>query len=65
MPSSALQGKNPTIAGTAKMLGVAYVVDGSVRKSANMVRITARLIHAEDEYVASGLKRTTGHSTTS
>jgi transcriptional activator of cad operon len=51
MPSSALQGKNPTIAGTAKMLGVAYVVDGSVRKSANMVRITARLIHAEDEYV--------------
>jgi transcriptional activator of cad operon len=26
-------------------------VDGSVRKSTNTVRIAARLIHAEDEYV--------------
>ena len=35
----------------AKMLGVAYVVDGSVRKSGSRLRVVARLIHAEDEYV--------------
>lgn len=35
MSSSALKGKKWTVAGMAKMLGVAYVVDGSVRKSAN------------------------------
>jgi TolB-like protein len=31
--------------------GVAYVVDGSVRKSGARLRVVARLIHAEDEYV--------------
>jgi TolB-like protein/DNA-binding winged helix-turn-helix (wHTH) protein len=51
MSSSGLKGQKSTIAGIAKMLGVAYVVDGSVRKSTDRVRIAARLIHAEDEYV--------------
>jgi len=51
MSSAGLKGQKSTIAGMAKMLGVAYVVDGSVRKSADRVRIAARLIHAEDEYV--------------
>jgi transcriptional activator of cad operon len=51
MSPSALNAKKWTVAGMAKMLGVAYVVDGSVRKSTNTVRIAARLIHAEDEYV--------------
>jgi transcriptional activator of cad operon len=51
MPSSAVKGKRSTIADMAKMLGVAYVVDGSVRKSGSRLRVVARLIHAEDEYV--------------
>jgi transcriptional activator of cad operon len=51
MSSSALRGQKSTVAAMAKMLGVAYVVDGSVRKSIDTVRIAARLIHAEDEYV--------------
>jgi transcriptional activator of cad operon len=33
------------------MLGVAYVVDGSVRKSGAKLRVAARLIRADDEYV--------------
>jgi TolB-like protein/DNA-binding winged helix-turn-helix (wHTH) protein len=51
MSSSSLKGTQSTIAGMAKMLGVAYVLDGSVRKSGDRLRIVARLIHAEDEYV--------------
>jgi TolB-like protein len=51
MSSASLEGKRFTIADMAKMLGVAYVVDGSVRKSGNRLRVVARLIHAEDEYV--------------
>jgi transcriptional activator of cad operon len=51
MSSSSLKGKPFTIAGMAKMLGVAYVIDGSVRKSGSHLRVVARLIHAEDEYV--------------
>jgi TolB-like protein len=35
----------------AKMLGVAYVLDGSVRKSGARLRVAARLIRAGDEYV--------------
>jgi Predicted integral membrane protein len=51
MSPASLQGKRWTIAGMAKMIGVAYVVDGSVRKSGGSLRVVARLIHAEDEYV--------------
>ena len=51
MSSSSLKGKRFTIADMAKMLDVAYVVDGSVRKSGGRLRIVARLIRAEDEYV--------------
>ena len=35
----------------AKKLGVAYVLDGSVRKSGERMRIAARLIRAENGYV--------------
>jgi transcriptional activator of cad operon len=51
MSPSSLKGTRSTIADMAKMLGVAYVVDGSVRKSGSRLRVVARLIHAEDEYV--------------
>jgi TolB-like protein len=51
MSSSSMKGKRTSIAGMAKMLGVAYVLDGSVRKSGVRLRITARLIRADDEYV--------------
>jgi TolB-like protein/DNA-binding winged helix-turn-helix (wHTH) protein len=40
-----------TIADVAKSLGVAYVLDGSVRKSGAMVRVAARLIRADNGYV--------------
>ena len=40
-----------TIADIAKALGVAYVLDGSVRKSGARVRVAARLIRADSGYV--------------
>ncbi len=40
------KGKDTPIPEIAKQLGVAYVVEGSVRKSGNRVRITAQLINA-------------------
>jgi TolB-like protein/DNA-binding winged helix-turn-helix (wHTH) protein len=40
-----------TIADIAKTLGVAYVLDGSVRKSGARVRVAARLIRADNGYV--------------
>jgi transcriptional activator of cad operon len=40
-----------TIAEIAKALGVAYVLDGSIRKSAARVRVDARLIRADNGYV--------------
>jgi len=40
-----------TIADIAKTLGVAYVLDGSVRKSGGRVRVAARLIRADNGYV--------------
>ncbi len=49
--SSNFKGKRITIADLAKMLGVAYVLDGSVRKSGIRLRVAARLIRADDEYV--------------
>jgi transcriptional activator of cad operon len=51
MPASSFKGKRVTIADMAKMLGVAYVIDGSVRKSGARLRVAARLIRADDEYV--------------
>jgi TolB-like protein/DNA-binding winged helix-turn-helix (wHTH) protein len=40
-----------TVADVAKALGVAYVLDGSVRKSGGRVRVDARLIRADNGYV--------------
>ena len=45
------KGKQPTIADASKTLGVAYVLEGSVRKSGNTLRVTAQLTHADDGYV--------------
>ena len=46
------KGKRATIADIAKSLGVAYVLDGSVRQSATTLRVAARLVRAADGYVA-------------
>jgi TolB-like protein len=40
-----------TIADIAKTLGVAYILDGSVRKSGAKLRVDARLIRADNGYV--------------
>jgi transcriptional activator of cad operon len=40
-----------TIADIAKTLGVAYILDGSVRKSGARLRVDARLIRADSGYV--------------
>jgi transcriptional activator of cad operon len=40
-----------TIADVAKTLGVAYVLDGSVRKSGARVRVAARLVRADSGFV--------------
>jgi transcriptional activator of cad operon len=45
------RGKQITIADIARTLGVAYVLDGSVRKSGARVRVAARLIRADNGYV--------------
>jgi len=45
------KGKQITIADIAKTLGVAYVLDGSVRKSGARLRVAARLIRADNGYV--------------
>jgi len=45
------KGKQIPIADIAKKLGVACVLDGSVRKSGNRVRIATRLIHANNGFV--------------
>lgn len=45
------KGKQMPVGEIAKSLGVAYVVDGSVRKSGGQVRIAARLVRAENGYV--------------
>ena len=46
------KGKQVPVGDIAKTLGVAYVLDGSVRKSGARVRIAARLVRAENGYVA-------------
>ena len=45
------KGKQIKLADIARSLGVAYVLDGSVRKSNSTLRIAARLIRANDGYV--------------
>jgi TolB-like protein/predicted Zn-dependent protease len=40
------KGKNPTLKEVGEVLGMAHVVEGSVQKSGNRVRITARLSRA-------------------
>jgi TolB-like protein/Tfp pilus assembly protein PilF len=42
------KGKQVTIAEIAKTLNVAHVLEGSVRKSGNTIRVTAQLIRAKD-----------------
>jgi transcriptional activator of cad operon len=45
------KGKKVPIAEIARQLGVAYVLDGSVRKSGKRLRVAARLIRADNGYV--------------
>jgi transcriptional activator of cad operon len=45
------KGKQVPIADIAKKLGVAYLLDGSVRKSGGRLRIAARLVRADNGYV--------------
>ncbi|UCC14295.1 MAG: tetratricopeptide repeat protein [Gammaproteobacteria bacterium] len=48
--SFSLKGKDLQISEVGEVLKVAHVLEGSVRKSGNQVRITAQLIHADDGY---------------
>ena len=45
------KGKQTPVADVAKALGVAYVLDGSVRKSGARLRVAARLVHTDSGYV--------------
>jgi transcriptional activator of cad operon len=45
------KGKHLKVADIAKSLGVIYVLDGSIRKSGDTLRVAARLIRADDGYV--------------
>jgi TolB-like protein/DNA-binding winged helix-turn-helix (wHTH) protein len=45
------KGKQIPVADIAKSLGVAYVLDGSVRKSGGRLRVAARLVRADSGYV--------------
>jgi TolB-like protein/Tfp pilus assembly protein PilF len=44
------KGRQTTIADIAKALRVAHVLEGSVRKSGNRVRVTAQLVRADNGY---------------
>lgn len=46
------KGKQVTVGQVATSLDVAYVLDGSVRKSGNTLRVAARLVRANDGFVA-------------
>ena len=46
--SFAFKGTNAGIGEISKTLGVAHVLEGSVQKAGNRVRITAQLIRADD-----------------
>jgi transcriptional activator of cad operon len=45
------KGKQTSVPEIAKALGVAYVLDGSVRKSGDRLRVATRLIRADNGYV--------------
>jgi transcriptional activator of cad operon len=45
------KGKQIAPADIAKSLGVAYLLDGSVRKSGSQLRVAARLIHADTGFI--------------
>lgn len=45
------KGKQLPLSKIAKSLGVAYVVDGSIRKSGPTIRVSVRLVRAQDGYV--------------
>ena len=45
------KGKQLTVAEIARSLHVTYVLDGSVRKSRDTLRVAARLVRADDGYV--------------
>lgn len=45
------KGKQIPVPDIAKALGVAFIVDGSVRKSGAMLRVAARLVRADKGYV--------------
>jgi TolB-like protein/DNA-binding winged helix-turn-helix (wHTH) protein len=45
------KGKQVPIAEIARALGVAYVLDGSVRKSGSRLRVAARLVRADNGFV--------------
>lgn len=48
--SFAFKGKDTGIAEISKTLGVAHVLEGSVQKAGNRVRITAQLVRAKDGF---------------
>ena len=43
--------KELALPGIARALGVAYILDGSVRKSGNRLRVAVRLVRADNGYV--------------
>jgi transcriptional activator of cad operon len=45
------KGKQMTVANIARELGVAYVVDGSLRKADSTLRVAARLVRADNGFV--------------
>ncbi len=48
--SFAFKGQNPDLKLVSEKLGVAHILEGSVRKHGNRLRITAQLIKAEDGF---------------
>ena len=48
--SFAFKGQNTSVGEIARTLGVAHILEGSVQKSGDRVRITAQLIRAEDGF---------------
>jgi TolB-like protein/Tfp pilus assembly protein PilF len=48
--SFAFKGKNVSVSEIASTLGVAHILEGSVQKSGDRIRVTAQLIRAEDGF---------------